>query len=70
MDIKPVTIELQPNAKLYKGRYYSIPKAYEAPTKTEINRLCTIDVMEKLSHDDDSPWASQTFVQPKKTGNI
>ena len=36
LDIKPVTIELQPNATPYKGRYYSVPKAYEAPLKQAV----------------------------------
>ena len=70
LDIKPVTMELQQSAKPYKGRYFSIPKAFEAPMRTEIDQLCSIDVLERLSHDDDSPWASPTFAQPKKTGDI
>ena len=70
LDIKPVTIKLQQSAKPYKGRYYSIPKAFEAPMRNEIDWLCSIDVLERLSHDDDYPWASLTFAQPKKTGDI
>ena len=70
LDIKPVTIELQQSAKPYKGRYYYIPKSFEAPMQTEIDQLSSIDVLERLSHDDDSPWASPTFAQPKKTGDI
>ena len=32
--------------------------------------MCQESVLEKLSSDDDSPWASPTFAQPKKTGDI
>ena len=38
--------------------------------RTETDRLCFIDALERLSHDDDSPWESPTFAQPKKTGDI
>ena len=31
--IKPVTIEIQKDAKPYSGRYYSIPKSKEEPLK-------------------------------------
>jgi hypothetical protein len=70
LDIRPVTIELQKDAKPFNGRYYSTPKAFEAPFKKEINRMCDTKVLRKLSHDDDSPWASPSFAQPKKTGDI
>ena len=32
--------------------------------------MVTIDVLRKLSYDNDSPWAAPTFTQPKKTGDI
>ena len=70
LDIKPVTIELQKGAKPYKGRYYSVPKALEIPFRKEIDRMCLVAVLKKLSYDDDSPWASPTFAQLKKTGDI
>lgn len=68
--ILTVTIELQKGAKPYKGRYYSVPKAYETHLKKEVNRMCDTTVLRKLSHDDDSPWAFPTFGQPKKTGDL
>ena len=37
--------------------------------KTEVNCLCTIDILEKLSHTTDSPWAALSFCQLKKTGD-
>ena len=70
LDIRPVTIKLQKDAKPFNGRYYSTPKAFEAPFKKEINPMCDTKVLRKLSHDDDSPWASPSFAQPKKTGDI
>ena len=32
--------------------------------------MCLVAVLKKLSYDDDSPWASPTFAQLKKTGDI
>lgn len=32
--------------------------------------MCKETVLRKLSYDDDSPWASPTFGQPKKIGDI
>ena len=70
LDINPVTIELQNDARPFNGRYYSTPKAFELPFKKEIKRMCDTNILRKLSHDDDSPWASPSFAQPKKTGDI
>ena len=42
----------------------------EAPLQREIQRMCDEAVLEKLSYDDNSPWASPTFAQPKKIGDI
>jgi len=32
--------------------------------------MCDADILVKLNHVNDSPWASPSFVQPKKTGDI
>ena len=32
--------------------------------------MCDTNVLEKLDHAEDSPWAAPTFAQPKKTGDI
>ena len=66
LDMKPVEIELMPNAKPYVRKFYNVPKAYEDMAKTEVNRLYTVDVLEKLSHTTDSPWAAPSFCQTKK----
>jgi len=57
-NIEPVSIELQPGVKPVRQRYYSVPHAFEQALRKEITRLCEIGVLEKLPHDDDSPWAS------------
>mmetsp|Transcript_27043 Transcript_27043/g.74278 ORF Transcript_27043/g.74278 Transcript_27043/m.74278 type:complete len:174 (-) Transcript_27043:671-1192(-) len=60
-NIKPVTIELQPGVKPVQETFYSVPHAYKQALEKEVNRLCEIGVLERLPHDDDSPWASPTF---------
>ena len=67
LNIKPVHLELIPNAKPYHSRPFPIPQALEAVTKKEIERLTKIGVF-KRSYD--TEWAAPTFVQPKKTGDV
>ena len=67
--INPVNIKLKADAKLHAGRLCNIPKAYEKMDKTVVNRLYTVDVLEKLSHTEDSPWAAPSFCQIKKIGD-
>jgi hypothetical protein len=69
-NMKPAWIKLKPGAILYKGRYYNLPKAYEAVAKKEIEHLVPIGVLKRLPWNDDSPWASPLFGVPKKTGDI
>ena len=64
---RPIQLEVQENSVPYHARAYPIPKAYEATTKKEIDRLCKIGV---LKRDHDSPWAAATFIKPKKTGDV
>ena len=68
--MKPVSIRLKEGSKPYQGRYYNIPKAYEQPTRKEIDKVMAINVLMKLSYDNYSPWASQMFAQSKKTVDI
>ena len=70
LDIPPVSIGLQKDAKSFNRQYYSTPKAFESPFKKEINQIGETQVLRKLSHNDNSPWASPSFTQPKKTGDI
>ena len=67
LNIKPIRLELIKGAKPYHARPFPVPKAYEAVTKKEIDRLTSIGVLKK-SHD--SEWAAPTFIQPKKTGDV
>ena len=67
LKIKPIRLELIKGAKPYHARPFPVPKAYEAVTKKEIDRLNSIGVLRK-SHD--SEWAAPTFIQPKKTGGV
>jgi hypothetical protein len=69
-NMKPDRIKLNPGAIPYKGRYYNLPKAYEAVAKKEIERLVSIGVLKRLPWNDDSPWASPSFGVPKKTHDI
>jgi transposase InsO family protein len=67
LKIKPIHLEVDPNAKPYHARAFPVPHAYEANTHKEINRFVDIGVMEKNS---DSKWAAPSFIQKKKTGDI
>ena len=66
--MKHVEIELKADAKPYASRFYNVPKAYKKIAKTEIHHVCTIIVVEKLSHTKDSPWDTPSFCQILKTG--
>ena len=37
--------------------------------KTKNSSLCTVDILEKLHHADNIPWAAPYFYQIKKTGD-
>ena len=56
-----------PNIQPYHGKPFSIPQAYEAQLRVEVERLCRIGVLKKVNH---SEWASPTFVIPKKDKTI
>ena len=68
--VQPAHITLKPGAKPHSSSYYNIPKSMEKQTRKEIDRMCEIDVLEKLHWYDDSPWGAPTFGVPKKTGDI
>ena len=70
LDMKPVEIDLQPDAKPYASKFYNVPKAYKDMAKTEVNRLCTVNVLEQLSHTTDSLWAAPSFCQLNKTNDL
>ena len=42
---KPASMKLKKGTKPHTQRYYSIPKAYYEPAKTEVNRIMDIGVL-------------------------
>ena len=68
--MQPVGIELKPDMKPYASKYYNVPKAYDRMARTEVNHLCTVNVLEKLSHNMDSPWAAPSIYQLNVTGDF
>ena len=67
LKIKPVHLEIKPDATPYHARPLPIPQSKRATTIKEINQLTGIGVLEKSY---DSEWAAPTFIQPKKTGDV
>ena len=67
LKIKPVNLELKPNAKPYHGKPFPIPKAYEQTTRKEAKRFEDIGVW---YHNPNATWAAPMFIQPKKTGDV
>ena len=62
VDMKPIDIELKEGTTPYASTYYNVPKAYKQTLKKEVNRMCNADILAKLNHVNDSPWASPSFV--------
>ena len=67
LNVKPIHLELTPDAKPYHARAFPVPQSLEATTRKEIERLTTIGVLRKCYN---SEWAAPSFVQPKKTGDV
>ena len=67
LNVKPIHLELAPDAKPYHARAFPVPQSLEATTRKEIEQLTTIGVLRKCFN---SEWAAPTFVQPKKTGDV
>jgi hypothetical protein len=53
--------------KPYLARPYPIPKIHGATLKSELERLCKIDILSKINQ---SEWGSPTFIIPKKDGTV
>eukprot|EP00804_Cyclotella_cryptica_P023072 CCRYP_000324-RA/>CCRYP_000324-RA protein AED:0.44 eAED:0.44 QI:0/-1/0/1/-1/1/1/0/215 len=66
-DCKPVSLQLKDGAQPYHGRPFPIPKKHIEITKREVQRLCDLGV---LKWQDDSEWASPTFIIPKKDNTV
>lgn len=64
---KPVHIEIKPDATPYHGKAYQVPHVHEAVLKKEVERLVQIGVLRKSKG---IPWASPTFIIPKKNNTV
>eukprot|EP00804_Cyclotella_cryptica_P019285 CCRYP_006161-RA/>CCRYP_006161-RA protein AED:0.46 eAED:0.96 QI:0/0/0/1/0/0.5/2/0/353 len=66
-DCKPASLQLKEGAQPYHGRPFPIPKKHIEITKREVQRLCDLGV---LKWQNDSEWASPTFIIPKKDNTV
>jgi transposase InsO family protein len=62
-----VSFKLKDNAVPFHGRAYPIAQKHEAPTKTEVARLCKLGVLEECH---DSEWGAPSFIIPKKDNTV
>ncbi len=62
-----VSFDLKKDAIPYHARPYPIPHIHEGPTRTEIDRLVLLGVLEPC---DDSEWGAPSFIIPKKNGTV
>ena len=60
---EPVHLELKPDAKPYHGKAFPVPFIHKETLKKEVERLAEIGVLQRQP---ESPWASPTFIIPKK----
>ena len=64
----PVSLELKEGAKPYHVRRpYPVPKVHKGTLLREVDRLVKIGV---LKRQDDSEWASPSFIIPKANGTV
>ena len=63
----PVSFELKEDSKPYQGRAYPISQKHNATVKTEVKRLCEIEVLEWQPA---SEWAAPSLIQPKKNNEV
>jgi hypothetical protein len=64
---KKVHIDIDPNAKAVHSRHYPVPTIYLKTFKTELNNLVRIGV---LAPQQESEWASPSFITPKKNNGV
>ena len=65
--IKPVSIELKPDAKPVQSRPFTVAQIYREKFKTELDRLVSIGVLTPNAY---SEWSSPSFLIPKRDGQI
>ena len=64
---KPVSFQLKEGSKPYHGRAFPVPKIHKEVLIREIERLCKLGVLERQQ---ESEWASPSFIVPKKNGTV
>jgi hypothetical protein len=64
---KKVHIDIDPNAKPVHSRPYPVPQIHLKTFKKELNPLVKIGV---LAAQQESEWASPSFINPKKDGRV
>jgi hypothetical protein len=64
---KPVSFQLKEGSKQYHGRAFPVPKIHKDVLIKEIERLCKLGVLERQQ---ESEWASPSFIVPKKNGTV
>jgi hypothetical protein len=64
---KMVHINIDPNAKPVHSRPYPVPQIHLRTFKTELYHLVRIGV---LAPQQESEWASPSFITPKKDGRV
>jgi hypothetical protein len=64
---KKVHIDIGPNAKLVHSRPCPVPQIHLNTFKKELNHLVRIGV---LAAQQESEWASSSFIIPKKDGRV
>ena len=65
--LKPVSLNIKPNAKLVQSRPFSVPHFHQEKLKKEIKRLCDIGVLRK---NPTAQFSSPSFIIPKKDMTI
>jgi hypothetical protein len=64
---KKVHIDIDPNAEPVHCRPYPVPQIHLKTFKTELHHLARIGV---LASQQDSEWASPSFITPKKDSRV
>ena len=70
VDIQPGDLEVKERTKPYAKTCYNIPKMYEKPFRTEVNRMVDVNILKRLQFHEDSPRASPSFCQMKKSEDL
>jgi hypothetical protein len=64
---KPHDIELKDNVEPHHARPFPVPKIHEPTLKSELDRLCTLNVLKRVNR---SQWGAPTFIVPKEDGTV